>query len=132
MRICAGAARVCPTDGRLRAHRPPYPTLHRGRLPGAPATPRTVPGAWWRPLPRVQAWTGHHGRPAYVLALCYEERHVTAFVLLPPVRVTAELLDELERRARLDGVPVEVLVQSLFLEALQVRDAMARVDPDAN
>ena len=67
-----------------------------------------------------------------MLALCDGYPDVTGFVLLPPVRVTPALLAELERRAKLDGVPFEVLVQSLFLEALMVRDAMAEADPDAN
>lgn len=67
-----------------------------------------------------------------MLALCDGDTEVTAFVLLPPVRVTPSLLAELMRRAHLDGVPVEVLVQSLFLEALLVRDAMAAADREVN
>ena len=76
----------------------------------------------------MQAWTGHYGRSAYVLALCNEDTEVTTTVLLPPVRVSPKLLDELNEYAARSGSTVELWVNALLAEALLARRERAKLE----
>ena len=63
-----------------------------------------------------------------MLALCYEDTDVTAFVLLPPVRVSPQLLAALNEHAAASGSTVELWVNALLAEALLARRERAKLD----
>ena len=109
--------------------------LHRGRLQLKLGLPRGLcRDRRWRQLPRVQAWSGHHGRPADVLATVLRGATRAGLRAAPagPGRLPGSWTSW-SAAPYWTGYLSSVLVQSLFLEALQGAGlAMVRFDPDAN